>query len=260
MGILNCTPDSFSDGGRYVYTDSLKKRIDEIAQDETDIVDIGGESTRPGAQPVSVDEEWNRVKPAILYAKKNYPGLKLSIDTYKSEIALRAISEGADIVNDISGGVLDTNMLPALSGKGISIILMHIKGTPQTMQDSPHYLDVLSDVKEYLGKQISECNNLNVPVYAIDPGIGFGKTVQHNQLILSKLYSFTSFNLPVMIGVSRKSLFKSVLDMDVSERDTASGFLESMLIYKGASIIRTHNTSNGKNIKKLFNFLRSMDV
>lgn len=255
MGILNCTPDSFSDGGRFMNIDALKSRIDEIASDETDIIDIGGESSRPGAQQVPVDEEWRRIEPAILYCKKNYPNLKISIDTVKSEIAVRSIDAGADIINDISGGDYDPLMVNSLSKTGIPIIIMHMKGTPLTMQNNPDYQNVVAEISEYLAAKISICDSLNVKVYAVDPGIGFGKTPEHNRLILNNLDTFTSFNLPLLIGISRKSLFKSLFDLEVTERDIPSALLESMLLFKGASIIRTHNTRNGYYIKKLFGYL-----
>lgn len=260
MGIVNCTPDSFSDGGKYIHEDSVKKRIDEMVLDEADLIDIGGESTRPGAQQITAEEEWKRIRPAILYCKKQYPSVRVSIDTYKSEVANKAIAEGADIINDISGGVLDKEMLPILSGRGVPIILMHIQGSPQTMQKAPVYSDVISEIKTYLNKQIEHCASYNVPVYALDPGIGFGKTPDHNRMILSNLESFTSFNLPLLIGVSRKSVFKHLFDLEVTERDIPSAILESMLVFKGASIIRTHNTRNGRYIRELFTYLRSSDV
>jgi len=198
--------------------------------------------------------------PAILYCKANYSGIKISVDTYKSEIALRAIDEGADIINDISGGVLDTEMISKLSGKNIPIILMHMQGTPQTMQNDPVYMEVISEIMMYFRSQIALCHSLNVPIYAVDPGIGFGKTPEHNRLLLSNLDSFASFDLPVLVGVSRKSIFKNLLNLDISERDTASAILESMLLFNGASILRTHNTRNGSYIKKLLNYIRGTNV
>lgn len=255
MGILNLTPDSFSDGGEYKDTASIRKKIDEMAEHDVDIIDIGGESTRPGAKPVDADTEWERIYFAIEYIKRNHPSLLISVDTYKSEIARKAIHSGAHIINDISGSTFDSGMLPVIAESDCAYVVMHTGGRPETMQQNPAFDDVVSEVYFFLESKSFECERLGISNIIIDPGIGFGKTAEHNRLLLQNLKHFTSLFYPVMVGISRKSMFNSLFDLPVKERDVPTAILHALLLNSGARIFRTHNTLLGKYLKTLSQYL-----
>ncbi len=240
MGILNVTPDSFSDGGSFT---TLTKAMEHALQMEADgahIIDIGGESTRPGADAVTLEEELERTIPVIREIRRQSSVL-ISIDTYKSEVAKEALNAGADIINDISGATFDSEMIPLVRQARVPFIAMHIKGTPKNMQSRPEYVDVVDDVYAYFydRKEVFRQNNLSMA--ALDPGIGFGKLLEHNLLLLRDLKDFQYLGFPLLIGLSRKSMIGQVLDRDVDERLSGSIAANILSWLNGADIIRVHD-------------------
>ena len=242
MGILNITPDSFYDGNRYLLHDFALKRAVQMYEDGADIIDIGGESTRPGAQPVSLDEELERILKPIEQIKKEIP-VTLSIDTYKSKVAEEACKLGVDIVNDISGLTFDENLIEVVQRYNKKIIIMHIKGTPRNMQVDPYYENVVEEIKDFLKEQINYAESNGVPGenIIIDPGIGFGKRLDDNLNIIKNLNKFRELNLPVCIGVSRKSFIGKILDVDADERLEGSLASSVLSAVNGADILRVHD-------------------
>lgn len=260
MGILNVTPDSFSDGGSYFPKEKAVKHALEMFEQGADIVDIGGESTRPGSEPVSLEEEVKRVIPVINEILLQIPDSILSIDTTKSTVALEACKTGVKIINDISGLTFDPEIMHVAKEFSASLVIMHIKGTPRDMQANPYYDNVVSEVYEFLERQIQKAKEAGVEDIIVDPGIGFGKRVEDNFEILKNLSEFKKLGYPVLVGLSRKSFLGKVLDLDISERDTATSIAETIAIIKGASIIRTHNVTNAVNARKLLNYSYPVNV
>ncbi len=246
MGILNVTPDSFSDGGKFNRVDSAVRHAEEMVEEGADIIDIGGESTRPGAQPVSAEEEIERVIPVIREVKKRLNTI-ISIDTYKAEVAKAAIEEGADIINDVSAA-RSREMEELILTRKLPVILMHMKGRPRDMQKDPRYDDVVDEIYTFLKERVDffADNGLPREQMAIDPGIGFGKTLNHNLTILNHLDSFSTIGTPILIGPSRKSFIGMILDLPVEERleGTISSVVWSYL--KGACIFRVHDVKANK--------------
>lgn len=245
MGILNVTPDSFYDGGRYGNTQAAAHRAVQMVDEGVDIIDIGGESTRPGSQPVSEDEEIRRVLP-VIEAVRARTDVPLSIDTTKSRVAEQALQAGACMVNDISGLGFDPRMAETVAEHGALCCIMHIQGTPQTMQQNPHYEDVVRDIGAYFQQRLAVAEAAGIPRGNIwlDPGIGFGKTVEHNLEILRRLREFTTLGLPLLIGTSRKSFIGKVLgDLPVEERLEGTAATVAVAIMNGANAIRVHDVT-----------------
>jgi len=220
MGVLNVTPDSFSDGGQFNSSDTALKQVAKMLP-YIDILDIGGESTRPQAQPVSAEQECDRILPIIKDVRDAYPNLPISVDTVKASVAKAAIAAGADMLNDVSAGRFDPDMLPLVGRLQVPIFLMHMQGEPRTMQVHPKYHDVVNDVKHFLNDAISVAKACGIPKHliAIDPGIGFGKTLEHNLKLLKNLRAFQEIGLPLLLGVSRKSFIGKLCDQpDPSDR------------------------------------------
>lgn len=255
MGIINVTPDSFSDGGIYFDKGRAIDRAMEMAELGADIIDIGGESTRPGAESVDVDEELNRVIPVIEEIHKLRDDLIISIDTTKSDVAEKALLAGANIINDISGLTFDERMMDVVSSYKCSVIIMHIKGTPKTMQLNPYYNNIISDVFDFLYNRILESKKKLINSIIVDPGIGFGKRVEDNFELLNRLGDFKSLGYPIMVGVSRKSMFGKSLNLELNDREMASAITEMLAVRNGARLIRTHNVENAIQIKKIFSLI-----
>ncbi len=253
MGILNVTPDSFSDGGLYLNIDAAVKRALNMLDEGADIIDIGGESTKPGSDSISDDEEINRVIPVLQNLLHNRPDAIISIDTTKSKVAEAALENGAQIINDISGLNFDSEMLQIIKKYNSSIVIMHIKGTPKNMQNKPSYKDVVKEVFEYLSGQSNKAEAAGVSKIIIDPGIGFGKRIQDNFELIKNLSEFKELNYPILIGLSKKSFLGKTLNLGIDERETASAIMEGIAINNGARIIRTHNVKNGVQVCKLLN-------
>lgn len=242
MGILNATPDSFSDGGKFLEINAAVEHGLKLAEDGADLIDIGGESTRPGSAAVSLEEELSRTIPVIelLAAQTAVP---ISIDTTKSEVARQAIAAGAEIINDISGLTFDSAMINACAETGAGVICMHIKGTPQDMQDEPHYEDVVSDVRDFLQHRLEVLSESGIPAdrVVVDPGIGFGKTAEHNLQLLANVESLRSLGRPVLIGHSRKRFLSKVLGRSVEERTAGTIGVAIAAASQSADIIRVHD-------------------
>jgi len=258
MGILNVTPDSFSDGGKYYRKEEAVAHALEMIDAGADIIDIGGESTRPGSEAVSVQEETDRVIPVITEILKLKPEALLSIDTTKKEVADAALRQGVKIVNDISSASFDPEILNVVKQYDAAYVIMHMKGTPKTMQQSPSYEFVISEIYDYFTHKIQQVKKSGIKTIIIDPGIGFGKRIRDNYEIIRRLDEFKGLGLPIMIGLSRKSFLGKSMDLSIEERDSATIVAETMAAAKGAGIIRTHNVANTVQIKKFMkNYLNS---
>ena len=255
MGIINVTPDSFSDGGvNFNPKDAINSAL-KMIDSGADIIDIGGESSRPGSSPVSTGDEIARVAPVVREIKKNRPGAVISVDTTKSEVAEKVLKLGADIINDISGLTFDKKIVEAVKKFDAGIIIMHMKGTPKDMQVKPEYNDVVTEVYDFLFRQVKFAKESGISKIFIDPGIGFGKTLDHNLELLNQLDNFKSIGCPIVVGVSRKSIFKKLLGLETGERENATSVYNAAAIQKGARIIRTHNIEFGLQTCKLLNSL-----
>ncbi|QQS38259.1 MAG: dihydropteroate synthase [Ignavibacteriales bacterium] len=251
MGIVNVTPDSFSDGGKYYNQDSALHHALKLIDDGADIIDIGGESTRPGSEQVSEEEEKRRIIPVIKSILNERPGTLISVDTTKSKVAKSALDEGAVLINDISGLTFDYKIAELAAEYNAALVIMHIQGEPKTMQVNPEYQDVVGDIYQHIFIQAAKAAVAGVKNIIVDTGIGFGKTVQQNFELLDRLEDFKSLGYPLMIGVSRKSFIGKTLNLDVDERDTATIITEAYALNRGASIIRTHNVKNAKQLLTL---------
>jgi dihydropteroate synthase len=256
MGILNVTPDSFSDGGLYLNSDDAANHALEMLNDGADIIDIGGESTRPGSDIVDEDDEMQRVIPVIDKILSVEPETIISIDSTKSRVAQEAFKHGAKIINDISSATFDEKILEVASKEpDTALILMHIKGIPKTMQENPSYENVIEEVYDFLSYRIKDAETAGVQNIFIDPGIGFGKRAQDNFEILKRLEDFKGLGYPLAVGASRKSFLGKKLNLDILERDTPTAIVESIAVKNGARIIRTHNVKYGKQVCELLNSL-----
>jgi len=242
MGVLNVTPDSFSDGGKYYSFDRAVEHGLEMAEDGADILDVGGESTRPFSQRVSVQEEIDRVVPVIEALNKEV-NLPISIDTYKSEVAKYALDAGASIVNDISALRFDPELGPLVAERGVPVILMHMKGRPEDMQKDPQYDDVVGEITEFLRDAVARATQSGIPKehVVVDPGIGFGKTFDHNLVILRDLSRFEVLDRPLLVGTSNKSFIGHVLDRPVEERAVGTMATVAVAVMNGAHMVRVHD-------------------
>ncbi len=253
MGILNVTPDSFSDGGLYIEEESAVNYGIEMVDNGADIIDIGGESTRPSSEPVTEAEELRRVIPVIEGILNSKPDTLISIDTTKAKVAEAALTSGALVVNDISGGTFEPDIFNVVSEFDAAMILMHTKGKPKTMQVSPIYSDVVSEVYDYLAIQSQIAFGHGIEKIIIDPGIGFGKKTEDNLNLIERLEDFKSLGFPIMIGLSRKSFIGNILNLPIEDRDDATNAMNLFALSKGARIIRTHNVKLAVQTCKLFN-------
>jgi dihydropteroate synthase len=249
MGVLNVTPDSFSDGGHFLALEKAVEHGVKMAAEGADVIDVGGESTRPGAEPVAAWEELRRVIPVIekLRAKIDIP---VSIDTSKTEVARAAIQAGASIVNDVTGGRGDNGMLPLIAETKSAFIIMHMQGTPRTMQIQPRYEDVVSEIADFFRQQYARAIGYNIDPMAIafDPGIGFGKTLEHNLELLAQLERLRAHDRPMVIGVSRKSFVAKLIDStEMRDRLAPAVALTSLLRVRGADVFRVHDVKENAN-------------
>jgi dihydropteroate synthase len=253
MGIINVTPDSFSDGGRYAMPPAAIAHALELVQQGADILDIGGESTRPGSQPVPLEEELRRVLPVVegLAGRVSVP---LSIDTSKAEVARRCLQAGAHIINDVTALTGDPAMPEVVRAAGAAVVLMHMQGTPATMQDDPHYEDVVREVRQYLEERLQSCAAAGIAAerVAVDPGIGFGKRLKHNLTLLARLEAFQGLGRPVCLGVSRKGFIGRVLGRPDDRRPLGSLAIVCHAMARGAvQIVRVHDVAETSDAVKL---------
>ena len=245
MGILNCTPDSFSDGGEFFSKEDALKQARRLVEEGADILDIGGESTRPGAQAVSYEEERARVIPVLKELRLEFPQVLLSLDTQKASLADEALELGVDIINDVSG-LRDSEMLRVLSKFKKSVVLMHMRGDPQTMQKDTKYENVVEEILLFFEEKIKELEAQGIQDIILDPGIGFGKGLKENIELLRNLEVFRSLGYPVLIGVSRKSFLGKITGSEVHEREEETLSAQLFALMKGADIIRSHNVHAAK--------------
>lgn len=248
MGVLNVTPDSFSDGGKFLAPDNAISRAQQMIEEGADIIDIGGESSRPGSEPVSEEEELNRIIP-VLDALSSAE-IPISVDTYKANVAEKALAKGAAIINDISGLNFDPELADVVAEHNASIILMHTLGKPKTMQKNIYYDDVIEDIHQYLENSIETAMNAGISEenIVIDPGIGFGKTIEHNLEIIKRLKEFSDLNKPILIGTSRKSFIGKILDLPVEDRLEGTLATLAVSIMNGAKILRVHDVKESKRV------------
>ena len=244
MGILNVTPDSFSDGGLYLEKDRAVEHGLRMISDGADIIDVGGESTRPGSDPISLEEELERVLPVVSGLRKRTKSL-ISVDTSKSEVALRAIAEGADIINDISALRNDPQMISVAAKTGAPVVLMHMKGNPKTMQHNPKYENVVSEIKTFLHKRIALVvqKGIDREKIIIDPGIGFGKRFEDNLTLIRNLNDFATLDQPILVGISRKSFIGKILDLPPGDREEGTLASAILSVIQGAHILRVHEVA-----------------
>ncbi len=256
MGVLNVTPDSFSDGGKFLNPDDAIAHGRKMEIEGADFIDVGGISTRPGAVEVSVEEELNRVIPVIT-ALANEVSIPISIDTYRAKVADEALKAGALIVNDISAFNFDTAMAETIAKHNASAVVMHIKGTPKDMQKDPHYDDLMAELLTYFENTAWKANVAGIKQVIVDPGIGFGKTVEHNLQILKNLGDLKRLDSPIMIGVSRKSMIGKILNIeDVNDRHEGTITLNTIGVINGAHIIRVHDVIEGVRTARIIDAYR----
>ena len=257
MGILNVTPDSFSDGGHFLDTKIAVNHALRMADQGADIIDIGGESTRPGSNPVSINNELARVIP-VIKGIRDESTIPISIDTYKSLVARKALEAGANIINDISGLNFDPEMINIVGEHKAPIIIMHIKGTPENMQVNPQYDDLIQEIIDYFQKQINFCRNNGIPKSKIilDPGLGFGKKLNDNFILIKELKRFGELGYPILIGPSRKSFIGLTLDLPVEQRIEGTAAAIAIGIMNGARIIRVHDVLEMKRVQVISDQIR----
>lgn len=245
MGILNVTPDSFSDGGQFVTEAAMARQAATLIAAGADIIDVGGESSRPFSEPVSGAEELARVIPAIRAVRQQHPTIPISIDTTKAEVARQALLEGASIINDISALRFDPEMVEVARQNGAPVIIMHMQGSPGDMQIKPVYHDVITEIMAFLAERIdwAMAQGLRRAQLIVDPGIGFGKTMDHNLSIIKHLSRFRGLGCPVLLGHSRKAFIGKILDLEARERDPATAAISALCVANGVDILRVHDVA-----------------
>jgi dihydropteroate synthase len=241
MGILNVTPDSFFDGGRYTEKEALLRRAGQMLEEGAAVLDIGGMSSRPGAELISVEEELRRVLPAIETIHQEFPEAIISIDTIRAKVAEEAVAAGATIVNDISAGAFDEALYETVARMQVPYILMHMKGSPKTMQDNPDYEDVLQTVLDFFIAEVGKLRELDIRDIILDPGFGFGKTVGHNYQLLKNMHIFKILDLPLLAGLSRKSMVNKVLKIKPEDALNGTTALNMIALQQGAKLLRVHD-------------------
>jgi dihydropteroate synthase len=256
MGILNVTPDSFSDGGLYVNTDAAVAHAKKMVADGADIIDVGGESSRPGSAPLTEQEELQRVLPVLSRLQRKI-SVPISIDTYKPKVAAKCLDAGATIINDITG-LTNPDMVKVASEYRVPVVMMHMKGSPQTMQENPEYKDVIGEIRTFFEKQIAFVSNEGIETIILDPGIGFGKTVEHNLMILCHLNVFTNLCCPVLVGPSRKNFLGVITGLPIRDRIEGTIAAVTAAVLNGANIVRVHDVKECKRAVQVADAIRGI--
>lgn len=251
MGVLNITPDSFFDGGKYKNEADIIRQVEKMLYEGATFIDVGACSSKPGTAPVSEEEELKRIVPVINLLLKNFPEIIISIDTFRSKVAIETIGSGAAIINDISGGKIDDNMFATVANLQVPYILMHMLGTPQNMQKNPVYKDVTKEIISFFATQIHQLHELKLNDIIIDVGFGFGKTNTHNFEILKNLSLFKSLNAPILTGLSRKSMLYKTLDISAQEALNATTSANTIALLRGANILRVHDVKEAVEAVKI---------
>lgn len=255
MGILNATPDSFYDGGKNNRPESALKQVEKLLSEGADFIDVGGASTRPGAAEVSETEELNRVIPVIDAVLKEFPEVVVSVDTYRAKVAEAAVWAGASLINDISAGNMDADMLPTVGRLKVPYILMHMQGTPRNMQENPVYENVVLEVNSFLSEKILALRKLGINDIILDPGFGFGKTLEQNYELMKNLDLIGFGDFPLLIGVSRKSMVTRLLGVNPSEALNGTALLNFYALQKGAKILRVHDVKEAGEAIRIWEML-----
>lgn len=258
MAIINITPDSFYDGGKFSSVSDIVKDAEMKITEGAAIIDIGAASSRPHAVSISVKDEMIRLKEPLIKLRKEFPKIFISVDTYLSEVAQFAIDLGADIINDISGGEMDKNMLPIIFKNQIVYVLMHMKGTPQTMQQNPTYENVVKELTTFYRSKVEICKLAGFEKLILDVGFGFGKTVEHNFQLLKHLHDFKTFNFPLLTGLSRKSMINKVIHTSPVTALNGTTVLNTLALNNGAKILRVHDVKEAKQAIDLFEFYKAV--
>lgn len=252
MGILNVTPDSFYAESRTSDEEHIAARVQQLMDDGADMIDIGGYSSRPGADDVSPEEEMNRLRRGLRVVRRLYPEVPISVDTFRADVARMCVEEeGADIINDISGGMMDRQMFCTVARLGVPYILMHMQGTPDTMQQAPHYDNLRREVMLYFAERIDRLCQMGAKDIIVDPGFGFGKTLEHNYELFHHLDDFNLFNLPLLVGISRKSMIYKLLGGTPQTSLNGTTVLNTIALMKGAHILRVHDVKEAVEAKRI---------
>ncbi len=257
MGIVNVTPDSFFDGGKLTNSNEIVLQVDKMLRDGATFIDLGGYSSKPGAEFVSEAEELNRVVPIVKLLVEKFPDILLSIDTFRSEVAKQAIENGAALINDISAGQLDEKMLETVAKLQVPYIMMHMKGTPKTMQSLANYDDLLKEMNFYFSERVAKARSFGLNDIIIDPGFGFAKTLEQNYELLQNLELLQFHDLPILAGISRKSMIYKALETAPEEALNGTTFLHAFCLQKGANILRVHDVKEAVECVSLYGLLDS---
>lgn len=257
MGILNITPNSFYDGGKFQEDTIILNQVEKLLNEGATFIDIGAYSSKPNAEFVSEEEELQRILPVLQQIIKQFPEAIISIDTFRAEVAKQSVLNGAALINDISAGYLDEKMLPTIAELQVPYIMMHMKGNPQTMQSLTHYDDIVKEMIYYFSERIFEARKLGINDLIVDPGFGFAKTLEQNYEVMQKLDIFKQLELPVLVGISRKSMIYKLLETSAQEALNGTTFLNAIALEKGANILRVHDVKEAVECVKLFGMLRN---
>ncbi|MFN5231206.1 MAG: dihydropteroate synthase [Bacteroidota bacterium] len=257
MGVVNCTPDSFYAASRTTTIDQAKAMIEQMVEEGVDILDIGGRSSRPESQEISEEEEIQRVAEIISFVVKKFPSLWISIDTTKASVAKFAVDKGCRIVNDISAGNMDPLMLETVADLKVPFVCMHMQGTPDTMQKNPTYNNITEEIVDFFAKKIAQLELIGIDQVIIDPGFGFGKTIEHNYQLMKEIDRFVHFNKPLLVGISRKSMIYRLLNSTPEDSLNGTNALNMFALMKGANILRVHDVRPAKEIIQIFQQLNT---
>ena len=260
MAILNITPDSFYDGGQISDHNSILYTAEAMLKEGAGILDIGGQSTRPGANRISAIEEWERIGHALKQIRNNFPDAIISVDTFYSEVAIKAVKEGASIINDISAGEFDPLMYSFISDSQTPYVIMHMQGSPENMQKNPHYDNVVSEVMNYFIKKVTLLRKMGLHDIIIDTGFGFGKTTEHNYSLLNNLALFRMLNCPILAGISRKSMITKTLNVKPADALNGTTVLNTIALLNGASLLRVHDVAEAVEVKKIVQKYKLSDL
>jgi len=256
MGIINVTPDSFYEGSRFASEQDILKAVEKMIEVGVDMVDVGGQSTRPRSRLLSAEEELKRVTRVISLVHGHFPDLIISVDTFHAAVAKECVERGARIVNDISGGTFDDNMLTVIGQLKVPYVCMHIKGTPKTMQEDIHYENVITEILDFFIERIDACRKAGINDVILDPGFGFGKNTRHNFELLRKLSVFTLLKRPLMVGISRKSTIYKTLGVTADQALNGTTALHTIALMNGANILRVHDVKEAKEAARLVESLK----
>ena len=260
MGILNVTPDSFYSGSRKQTEEEIIDRCKQIMDEGGSIIDLGAYSSRPNAEHISPEEEMSRLKKALQVINQHFPNATLSVDTFRADVAKMCVEEyGVAIINDIAAGMMDDQMFTTVAKLGVPYIMMHMQGTPQNMQVNPHYENILKEVLYYFSEKVQRLRDLGAKDLILDPGFGFGKTVAHNYELMERMNEFAIFELPILVGVSRKSMIYKLLGGGPEDALNGTSILNTIALSKGANILRVHDVKEAVEAVKIFTTLKGME-